>query len=132
MSSFSVGDFRDVDASDPRALIAYLDAVATKSRTDKQRSYEAQGLALGMDVLDIGCGTGDDVRAIGLIVGPGGRVVGLDSSAAMVEEARKRGGDPNISFVHASATDLPFDDATFDACRAERALGDADDQRRQR
>src|SRR5579872_1643309 len=122
MNKFSVGDFRDVDASDPRALIAYLDAVTTRSTEDKQRMYEAQKLAPGMRVLDIGCGTGDDVRAIAAIVGANGRATGVDSSEAMIAEARRRGVPANTEFIKASATELPFESAAFDACRAERVF----------
>ena len=43
-------------------------------------------------VLDVGCGTGDDSREIASLVGLKGRVVGIDYSAAMVAEARRRTG----------------------------------------
>ena len=73
-----------------------------------------------MSVLDVGCGTGDDVRAIAEIVGDGGAVRGVDSSAAMIAEAQKRGVPPNVEFLRADARRLPFPAATYDAIRAER------------
>ncbi|MBV8285097.1 MAG: methyltransferase domain-containing protein [Candidatus Eremiobacteraeota bacterium] len=74
----------------------------------------------GLGVLDVGCGTGDDVRAMAQIVGPSGRACGVDASAAMIAEAQKRGVSANVSFAQADAGVLPFDDAAFDAVRAER------------
>jgi SAM-dependent methyltransferase len=52
-----------------------------------------------------------------------GAVVGVDGSQAMIEAARRRhGGVEGLSFEVADAGDLPFDDATFDACRIDRVL----------
>src|SRR5579872_1062657 len=118
----SLADFTNADASNPSALIAYLDAVSRAGVEDKRRTYEAQGLAAGMRVLDVGCGTGDDVRAIAEIVGTSGKVVGIDPSAAMIREARTRGVPGNVEFLEASAESLPFESASFDASRAERVF----------
>lgn len=101
-------------------LIAYLDSVARTSVEDKRSSYDALGLAAGMSVLDLGCGTGDDVRAMAEIVGPRGRACGVDASAAMIAEAQARGTAENVEFLQARAEALPFEFASFDACRAER------------
>lgn len=75
-----------------------------------------------MRVLDAGCGTGDDVRALSAIVGDGGKVRGIDASAALIGEAIKRGVPGNAAFQVARAEALPYDDETFDAVRAERVL----------
>lgn len=74
-----------------------------------------------MRVLDVGCGTGDDTRELAVSVTPGGAVVGVDFSERMIEIAGQRGGT-GVSFVQASATELPFPDASFDAWRCERLL----------
>ena len=75
------------------------------------------GLGLRGDerILDIGCGDGAVTAEIAAMV-PGGRVVGLDSSAAMVAHACSRhaaGAHPALSFVTGDARRLPFD-AEFD------------------
>jgi SAM-dependent methyltransferase len=75
-----------------------------------------------MHVLDVGCGTGDDVRAIAQLVGEFGRVSGVDPSRAMIDEAKARGVPSNADFSLGSALELPFSDAAFDAVRAERVL----------
>ncbi|MGA8719841.1 MAG: methyltransferase domain-containing protein, partial [Solirubrobacteraceae bacterium] len=58
------------------------------------------------------------------LVAPGGHVVGLDRSAALIGVARERGLERRgpIELVRGEASSLPFDDAGFDACRADRTL----------
>ena len=43
----------------------------------------------GMSVLDVGCGWGDMSLQVAEIVGPKGRVVGIDCVEAFLEQARK-------------------------------------------
>jgi ubiquinone/menaquinone biosynthesis C-methylase UbiE len=58
----------------------------------------------GDRVLDLGCGTGHLSRAL---VDRGASVVGVDSSAEMVAQARERDGDvQGLQFVHGDARDL--------------------------
>lgn len=122
--------FADVDnAADPSAHVRYLEYVTAQMPEYKQKSFQTLHLMEGMRVLDAGCGAGDDARAIAAIVGPAGSVVGLDSSATMVETARTRtpAESTTIEFVHGSLYDLPFPDASFDAARSDRVfqhLGD--------
>jgi trans-aconitate 2-methyltransferase len=61
-------------------------------------------------VLDAGCGTGR-VTAMLLERLPDGRVIGLDGSAAMIEQASVRfAGDPRVELVVADLTEpLPLD-----------------------
>lgn len=65
----------------------------------------------GARVLDVGTGTGVAARAAATAAGPTGITVGIDASVAMLEEARREGGDPR--YVAATAIDLPFPDGTF-------------------
>lgn len=117
-----VGGFTDVDEADAVPYIAYLDAGASLRQSGKAASFSSQGIGAGMCVLDLGCGTGDDVRSIAAIVGPAGQVTGVDSSGAMIAEAIRRGVPSNASFVQASAYALPFPEGSFDVCRAERVF----------
>lgn len=43
----------------------------------------------GMTVLDLGCGTGRDVYLLSRLVGPTGRVIGVDMTEAQLEVARR-------------------------------------------
>ena len=75
-------------------------------------------LAPGDAVLDIGCGAGVDSLVAGHLVGPGGTVVGLDVTPAMIERGRAhqaRLGLNHVTFQVGEAEALPFPDATFDA-----------------
>jgi demethylmenaquinone methyltransferase/2-methoxy-6-polyprenyl-1,4-benzoquinol methylase len=68
-------------------------------------------------VLDIATGTGD--LALALRAAGASDVVGLDFSAAMLREARRKDaaavGDRRITWVEGDAMSLPFSDESFDA-----------------
>ena len=93
-------------------------------RAAKRRTYDLLALCPGERVLDIGCGAGDDVRALADIVGPAGYAVGIDASQTMIDAARRRAADSSVvaDFFVGDAEHLDFPDASFDACRADRVL----------
>ena len=69
----------------------------------------------GMNLLDLGCGTGWAVRRAAVLVGPRGRACGVDLSEKMIEQARKAAeGVRNVEFQQANAEKLPFADRSFD------------------
>jgi ubiquinone/menaquinone biosynthesis C-methylase UbiE len=89
----------------------------------KRESYDLLAATPGSRVVEVGCGLGDDAAALSGRVAPGGSVVAIDGSQAMVDAARKRHGDiPDLSFDVADATQLPYGDASFDGCRIDRVL----------
>jgi ubiquinone/menaquinone biosynthesis C-methylase UbiE len=104
--------------------IGYLDKVAAQGQMAaiKRRITEALALRPGDVVLDAGCGTGDDTRAMSALVAPGGRAVGVDDHEPILAEARSRaaGSDLPVEFVLGDVERLPFADGTFSACRSER------------
>jgi len=55
-----------------------------------EKYFRAAGVAPGMRVLDLGSGMGDVALLAADIVGPGGRVMGLDRDAVALERARER------------------------------------------
>jgi ubiquinone/menaquinone biosynthesis C-methylase UbiE len=77
----------------------------------------------GRRILEVGCGLGDDAASLARLVAPGGSVVAIDGSRTMIEAARERhGGVAGLSFDVADAAHLPFEAASFDACRVDRVL----------
>ena len=76
------------------------------------------GDVAGLRVLDIGCGTGELTRAL---AHRGAPVVGLDSSADMVDVARAADANGTATYVVADAHDLPVE-GTFDAVFSNAAL----------
>lgn len=67
----------------------------------------------GERVLDIAAGTGTSSAAL---TRSGAHVVAADFSSGMIEVGRSRHADnPNLEFVQADATALPFADGEFDA-----------------
>lgn len=56
----------------------------------RQRSYDLLRLKPGQHAVDVGCGLGTAVRDIAARVAPGGHAIGIDLSAAMIAEARRR------------------------------------------
>jgi ubiquinone/menaquinone biosynthesis C-methylase UbiE len=93
-------------------------------RAAKSRTYALLALRVGEQVLDVGCGAGEDVRALAEIVGPTGRAIGVDSSQTMVAAARERSVDSPlpVAFFPGDAEHLDFPDGSFDGCRTDRVL----------
>ena len=97
----------------------------------KRKSYDLLNATPGRRILEVGCGLGDDAAALAKRVAPGGSVVAIDGSRAMIDAARERHRDvAGLSFDVADAAHLPFDDASFDACRIDRVLQHIDDPAR--
>jgi 2-polyprenyl-3-methyl-5-hydroxy-6-metoxy-1,4-benzoquinol methylase len=76
-------------------------AVAEKIATAGETLVEAAGVEPGMDVLDVGCGTGNATIPAAKL---GARVTGLDASPGLIEIARELGADAMSSSTGSWAT----------------------------
>jgi SAM-dependent methyltransferase len=74
------------------------------------------GVAVGQRVLDVGCGPGALTAELAARVGAAA-VAAVDPSEPFVAAARAR--NPGVEVQQASAEQLPFPDATFDAALAQ-------------
>src|SRR2546428_5737604 len=77
----------------------------------------------GRRVLDLACGTGTVARHAADLVGPTGRVVGLDISAGMLAVARSIPSPTGrIEWKEADALSIPFPDGSFDIVTCQLGL----------
>src|SRR6185295_18276921 len=99
---------------------------AKQLRLSITRFLEDAGIETGMKVLDVGCGAGDVSFLAAELVGPRGRVVGIDLNDAILETARTRAreaGHGNVTFLNKRIPDgLSGLDTDFDAVIGRRVL----------
>src|SRR3954471_19867536 len=83
----------------------------------------ALGASAGERILDVGCGPGFYCAELVDEVGSEGKVVGVDSSAQMLELAARRCDDhENVELHEGHATSLPLEDAAFDGAVCVQVL----------
>jgi len=110
--------------SDPGWFIRFLDASRGQMRATIQQNprqfYTYLDVQEGHYVLDVGSGTGDFTRPLADIVGPSGRVVCVDYSHTMVEEAVRRAAEEgsHVEFQQGDIHDLDFEGSSFDRVQA--------------
>jgi SAM-dependent methyltransferase len=93
-----------------RASAHYEDAFGTLTPQAAGPLLDAAGVSRGRRVLDVATGPGPIAAAA---AERGADVIGLDFSAAMIAESRRR--HPAIAFREGDAETLPFDASSFDA-----------------
>lgn len=88
----------------------------------------------GETVLDIGCGAGTDLLLAARRVGPAGRVIGVDMTAAMRRQARAAaraiGVAERVGIRAGLAEALPVEDASVDVVISNGVLNLAPDKER--
>lgn len=114
-----------MNAPDPRLAAARYrehapryDTSAARSQPIRAATIAHLGLVAGDVVLDVACGTGLSFPLLVAGVGPGGRVVGVDVSAEMLDVARRRVGDAgwcNVTLIEAPLDEVGFGGTRFDA-----------------
>lgn len=119
--------FTEVDLTpDARFFVEFMDVANAQPGRQRLKSIIAERLSLfpGARMLDVGCGTGDDVRALASLVGPGGHVTGIDASKTMIDVAKVRSyaSALPVEFALGDASSLGFSNSAFDACRCETVL----------
>src|ERR1700742_720371 len=80
-------------------------------RAQRLQAVRALGLRPGDTVVDMACGTGLNFPLLQSVVGPGGRIVGVDLTDAMLARAQDRvkaNGWGNVSLVQADAAGFDF------------------------
>jgi SAM-dependent methyltransferase len=98
----------DIDALPPASVASFAGT---------GNPFSMGTLAPGESVLDIGCGAGFDSLLAARRVGPGGSVIAVDMTEAMLEKTRAGAAELVLSNVDARrgyAEDLPVDSASVD------------------
>jgi len=105
-------------------MLAYDDAWLDGIPEDSIASFAGTGnpfslgaLRPGEHVVDVGCGAGIDSLIAARMVGPGGSVIGVDMTPAMLERARasaERGAFSNVRFHEGFAESIPVADGWAD------------------
>jgi len=119
--------FENVDASpEERSFFEFLDFANEQPSIAayRERMLDLCPVGDGSSVLDVGCGLGHETSRLAGLVGKGGRVDGIDSSESLIEEARRRAQETGVpvNYGTGDAHNLPYVNASFDLCRAERVL----------
>lgn len=97
--------------------LANVPDAAAESFAGVANPWELGRLAAGERVLDLGSGAGTDSLVAAQMVGPEGRVTGVDMTPQMLAKARAAAaamGLENVDFVEGEAERLPFPDESFD------------------
>ena len=124
-SGFKAGRFSDLDATgESSEYVTYLEQTGARLRELSRARYGLLNLSPGDQVIDVGCGLGDDARELAALVAPQGKVTAIDSSADMIAQARRRSDrlESAVEFAIGDAHQLDFADASFAACWSERVL----------
>jgi arsenite methyltransferase len=98
----------------PAELLDRLPARAVSSFAGVGYHLGLANLVAGERVLDLGSGSGMDVFAAALAVGPQGSVTGVDITPEQLAKAERLRRDEHVAFRHARIEEMPFPDGSFD------------------
>jgi arsenite methyltransferase len=114
---FPTGRAWALDLGYPPDLMARLPEAAAESFAGVANPFALGSLQRSEIVLDLGSGAGTDSLVAAQMVGPKGRVTGVDMTPEILAKARAAAAEMeamNVEFVEGEAEALPFDAESFD------------------
>jgi SAM-dependent methyltransferase len=114
---FPTGRAWAADLGYPPDLLANVPESAAESFAGVANPFALGPLRPGERVLDLGSGAGTDSLIAAQMIGPTGRVTGIDMTPQMLAKARASAaamGCTNVEFVLGEAETLPFENEAFD------------------
>ncbi len=99
------------------AFVASLPDVAVESFAGVANPFSLRPLTKGERVVDVGSGAGFDSLVAAHLVGPGGKVIGVDMTEEMLAKSRSTAAklkQGNVEFREGLAERLPVDDGWAD------------------
>ena len=114
---FPTGRAWAIDLGYPEELLDRVPEASAGSFAGVANPFSLGLLQPGEQVLDLGSGAGTDSLVAAQMIGPTGRVVGIDMTPEMVATARASAQEmeaTNVEFLEGEAEQLPFPDASFD------------------
>jgi ubiquinone/menaquinone biosynthesis C-methylase UbiE len=119
------------------ALIGHLlDSGYRRRIQPPAQLIERSGIKKGMQVLDLGCGSGAFTPFIARVVGQKGKVYALDIQADMLRQLENKLSKPenknikNIKLIEGNAYELPFEDNSLDLVNMVTVLQEIPDRNR--
>jgi ubiquinone/menaquinone biosynthesis C-methylase UbiE len=120
----------------PAFIGRLLDSGYRRRIQPPRQLIERAGIQNGMQVLDLGCGSGAFTPSIARTVGDKGKVYALDIQADMLKQlerklSRHENRDiRNIKLIERSAYELPFEDSSLDLVSMVTVLPEIPDRNR--
>jgi len=94
----------------------------------RKKILKALELTTGDRALDVGSGPGNQAFEMSPIVGDSGHIDGVDSAEGAIKIARQRCSElKNVNFQVGEATNLPFNNETFDVVMSSKVFEFLDD-----
>lgn len=120
----------------PAFIGRLLDSGYRRKIQPPSQLIERGGIKKGMNVLDLGCGSGAFTPFIARVVGEKGKVYALDIQADMLKQLERKLAKPenkdikNIKLIEGNAYELPFEDNSLDLVNMVTVLQEIPDRNR--
>jgi ubiquinone/menaquinone biosynthesis C-methylase UbiE len=118
----------------PAFIGRLLDSGYRRRIQPPEQLIERSGIKKGMQVLDLGCGSGAFTTFLARAVGEKGKVYALDIQADMLKQLERKLSKPenkdikNIKLIEGNAYELPFDDGSLDLVNMVTVLQEIPDR----